>query len=201
MSARASADQKKREKPVRLTITKAVTPIAPSLLCALAFVAYAPAAQAQITVGGHVGFVVPWVTEAGGRTTTEFDGYNIGFPLGITFKGPGRFAIDLETIPFVNSARTDPFVVDPGVLYTVNPGSAIPVTLGLRAAFTTNAAQVGFIPLVHLDNPLGAASFIQESGFLQSYFVEFDLPVQFSRPRGGPATDSVTFATHFGLGF
>lgn len=168
---------------------------------ALLFLALAPTAEAQITVGGHVGFVIPWVTHSGGTTTSEFDSYNIGFPVGVTFKGQGRFAVDLEMIPFVNQTHTDNFVVDPGVLYTLNPDSPRPVTLGLRAAFTVDSPQVGFIPLVHVDNPLGPAPFIQESGLFKSYFFEVDMPVQFSRPRGGPATNSVTFATHFGLGF
>jgi hypothetical protein len=35
----------------------------------------APAAQAQITVGGHVGFVIPWVTHGGGQTTTIGDNF------------------------------------------------------------------------------------------------------------------------------
>jgi hypothetical protein len=182
-------------------IVKPIVSIASILLAVFAFLGLAPTAEAQITVGGHVGFVIPWVTFSGGKTTSQFDEYNIGFPVGVTFKGQGHFAVDLEMIPFVNQPRTNNLVVDPGVLYTVNPGSAVPVTLGLRAAFTVNSPQVGFIPLVHVDNPFGAASFIQQSGLFQGYFVEIDLPVQFSRPTNGPATNSVAFATHFGLGF
>jgi len=50
----------------------------------------APAAQAQITVGGHVGFVIPWVTHGGGQTTTIGDNFQIGFPLGVSFHGQGH---------------------------------------------------------------------------------------------------------------
>lgn len=186
---------------MQFAIAKTIVRIVPILLTALACVGLAPAAEAQIAVGGHVGLVIPWMTFSGGKTTSQFDEYNIGFPLGVTFRGQGHFAVDLEMIPFINQPRTNNLVVDPGVLYTVNPGSPTPVTLGLRAAFTVNSPQVGFIPLVHVDNPFGPAAFIQQSGLFQGYFVEIDLPVQFSRPSNGPATNSVAFATHFGLGF
>jgi len=188
-------------EPAHWTITETIARIVSILLIVLIWFDLAPVARAQVTVGGHVGFVIPWVTHGGGTTTSQFDEYNIGFPIGITFKGQGRFAVDLEMIPFVNQTHTNNFVVDPGLLYTVNPDSPRPVTLGLRAAFTVDSSQVGFIPLLHVDNPLGPAPFIQQSGLFKSYFFEVDLPVQFSRPHGGPATNSVTFATHFGLGF
>lgn len=45
----------------------------------MALFSMAVPAQAQITVGGHVGFVIPWVTHSDGATTTQFDAYNIGF--------------------------------------------------------------------------------------------------------------------------
>ncbi|HET6843099.1 MAG TPA: hypothetical protein VFK06_15695 [Candidatus Angelobacter sp.] len=168
------------------------------LLIVLVFVAaglagFAPAAGAQVTVGGHVGFVVPWVTHADGQTTTQFDQYNLGFPIGVTFKGQGHFAVDFEMIPFVSQKPHETtLVVDPGVLYSLNHG----VTVGMRAAFSVNSSQTGFIPLVNK-----SWKFKNQSGFFKAYFVEADLPVQFSRPTGGPATNSVTFATHFGLGF
>ena len=53
-----------------------------------------PAAEAQTTLGGHVGFVLPLVTHAGGNTTNIADNFSIGFPLGVTFKGSGRMAYD-----------------------------------------------------------------------------------------------------------
>jgi hypothetical protein len=153
-----------------------------------------PFASAQVQVGGHVGFVIPWVTHdstGAGNTTTQFDQYNVGFPIGVTFKGQGHFAVDLETIPFVTSNAVN-FVVDPGILYGLNHG----VTLGMRAAFTVNSTQVGFIPLINK-----SWKFKNQSGFFKAYFVEADLPVQFTRPAGGPTNNQVTFATHFGLGF
>ncbi len=173
----------------------------------IAFMIFAaPAAHAQTTIGGHVGFVVPWITRSGGQNTTQFDQYNIGFPFGFNFKGQGPFSLDFEMIPFI--AQQPPLilpglapiprshnltlVVDPGVLYSLNHG----ITLGLRAAFSINSAQVGFIPLVNK-----SWKFKDAKGPLKAYFVEFDFPVQFNRPAGGPATNSFTFATHFGLGF
>lgn len=160
----------------------------------LFLLALAPSANAQVTVGGHVGFVIPWVTHdstGAGQTTTQFDQYNIGFPIGVTFKGQGHFAVDLETIPFVTANEVN-FVVDPGILYSLNHG----VTLGVRGAFTVNSSQVGFIPLINK-----SWKFKNQSGFFKAYFVEADLPVQFTRPVGGPTNNQVTFATHFGLGF
>jgi hypothetical protein len=164
------------------------------MLALVAFASIVPAATAQITVGGHVGMVIPWVTDSSGKTTTEFDSYSIGFPIGVTFKGQGHWAVDLETIPFVNQGppHETTFVVDPGVLYSLSHG----YTLGLRAAFSVNSPQVGFIPLLNK-----SWKFKNQGGIFKAYFVELDLPVQFSRPTGGPATNSVTFATHFGLGF
>jgi len=162
-------------------------------LAVMAFAAVAPTANAQITVGGHVGTVIPWVTDSSGKTTTEFDSYSIGFPIGVTFKGQGHFGVDLEMIPFVNqSPHLTTFVVDPGIIYSLSHG----YTLGWRAAFSVNAPTVGTIPFVNK-----AWKFKNQSGFFKAYFAEFDLPIQFSRPTGGPATNSVTFATHFGLGF
>lgn len=157
--------------------------------------ALAPMASAQVTVGGHFGTVIPLVTRADGTTTTQADAYNIGFPLGVTFKGQGHFAVDLETIPFVTQNRFShsvTFVVDPGVLYGLEHG----LTVGLRAAFSVNSNQVGFIPLLNK-----SWKFKNEKQLFKAYFVEADFPIQFSRPPLAPATNSFTFATHFGLGF
>jgi hypothetical protein len=166
-----------------------------SALALIAFAVVVPAAHAQdnIQVGGHVGFVIPWVTHGGGTTTTQFDQYNLGFPVGVTFKGQGHFAVDLEMIPFVSQKPHETtLVVDPGILYGLDHG----VTLGVRAAFSINEPQVGFIPLVNK-----SWKFKNQHSFFKAYFVEADFPVQFSRPTGAPATNSFTFATHFGLGF
>lgn len=162
----------------------------------------APTARAQITVGGHVGFVIPWVTHTSGKdfsdTTSVFKEFNVGFPVGVTFKGQGQFAVDLEMIPTISSHPHDvTLIVDPGILYTVSPD----VTVGLRGLFDVNSSTAGFIPLVRVNNPFGIFGPVQNSGFFKAYFIEADLPVKFNRPTGGPATNSVTFATHFGLGF
>ncbi len=159
------------------------------------FVAAVPAATAQsgITVGGHVGFVIPWVTHANGDTTTFFDNPGVGFPLGVTFKGQGHMALDLEMVPSVNSnPHSVTLTIDPGLVWSVSHG----VGVGLRAAFDVNSSRVGFIPLINK-----SWKFKDQSHFFKAYFVEADLPVKFDRPTGGPATNSVTFATHFGLGF
>jgi hypothetical protein len=157
----------------------------------------APSANAQVQVGGHVGFVIPWVThnsEGGGQTTTQFDEYNIGFPVGVTFKGQGHFAVDLEMVPFVSQKPHDvTLLVDPGVLYSLEHG----VTLGVRAAFSVNSPTTGFIPLINKSWKFKNA----DKQFFKAYFVEADIPIQFSRPTGAPANNSITFATHFGLGF
>lgn len=153
----------------------------------------APAAQAQVTVGGHVGFVIPWVTHGGGQTTTISDNFQIGFPLGVTFKGKGRMALDLEMVPSVSDdPRSVTLTVDPGLVWSISHGWAA----GGRVAFDVNSAQFGFIPLLNK-----SWKFKNQNGFFKAYFVEADLPVKFNRPTGFPSTNSVTFATHFGLGF
>ncbi len=50
---------------------------------------FAAPARAQDAVGGHVGFVLPLFTHAGGQTTNLGDNFSIGFPMGITVKGKG----------------------------------------------------------------------------------------------------------------
>lgn len=182
-------------KPFNKQRTITIRPFLIIVLALVAFAGIAPTATAQITVGGHIGFVIPWVTRGGGVTTTQFDEYNIGFPIGVTFKGQGHFAVDLETIPFVTQnkfSHSVNFVVDPGILYSVEHG----VTLGMRLAFSVNSNQVGFIPLINK-----SWKFKDQSGFFKAYFVEADFPIQFNRPPLAPATNSFTFATHFGLGF
>ena len=73
-----------------------------------------PLAQAQ-TIGGHIGFVLPLVTNAGGQTTTLADSFSIGFPFGITVKGKGRGAFDMEFVPSIqDSPRNVSLTVHPG---------------------------------------------------------------------------------------
>src|SRR5205809_1618261 len=97
-----------------------------------------PAAEAQTTIGGHVGFVLPLVTHAGGQTTNIADNFSIGFPLGVTFKGSGRMAYDLELVPGVqDSPRLTTLTVHPGLVWNVGHDFGV----GLRAAFDVNSPQ------------------------------------------------------------
>ena len=153
----------------------------------------AATAHAQVNVGGHVGFVIPWVTHAGGQTTSIADNFQIGFPIGVTFKGQGRMALDLEMVPSISDKpRTVSLTIDPGVVWSLSHG----VGVGIRAAFDVNSSQFGFIPLVNK-----SWKFKEPKGIFKRYFVEADLPVKFNRPTGGISTNAVTFAIHFGLGF
>ena len=152
----------------------------------------APAARAQ-SIGGHIGFVLPLVTQAGGQTTTLSDSFSIGFPFGVTFKGKGPMALDLEFVPSIQDVpRKTTLTVHPGVVYGIGHGFGI----GIRAAFDVNSSQFGFTPLLNKSWPI-----TREGSFFKAYFVEADLPVRFNRPPGGPSTNPVTFAMHFGLGF
>jgi hypothetical protein len=65
----------------------------------------APQAQAKKgpTLGGHIGFVLPLVTRSRGQTTSLADQPAVGFPVGITVKGSGRTAFDLEFVPQYNA--------------------------------------------------------------------------------------------------
>ena len=151
-----------------------------------------PSAQAQ-AIGGHIGFVLPLVTDTNGQTTTLADGFAIGFPVGVTVKGKGRFAFDMEFVPQIkDSPRNVTLTFHPGGLWSIGGGFAV----GIRAAFDVNSSQFGFTPLLHKSWPIG-----KEDGFFKAYFMEADLPVRFNRPPVGVATSPVTFAMHFDLGF
>jgi len=151
----------------------------------------AAAAKAQDRLGGHMGFVLPLVTHAGGDTTNLSDNFSIGFPIGITVKTASRMAFDLEFVPLIqDSPRQVSLTVHPGLIWGIGHGFAV----GARLAFDVNSPQFGFTPLLNKSWPI-------EHSFFKAYFVEADLPVRFNRPVGGPATNPVTFAMHFGLGF
>lgn len=153
----------------------------------------APLAKAQTTVGGHIGGLVPWITWAGGQNTTVFDSWKFGVPFGVTVKGEGPVFVDFEFIPTVSEVPHETtLTVDPGVLFRVGRG----FTLGLRATFDVNSPRVGFVPLVNKSWTLRDGT-----GFFKTFFVEIDVPVNFSRPTGGPATNPTTLATQFGFGF
>jgi hypothetical protein len=157
------------------------------------------AAQAQAqkgpTLGGHIGFVLPLVTHSGGQTTSLGDAPAVGFPVGITVKGSGPMAFDLEFVPQYNSTgtRQNTLTIHPGLIYGLGHNWAV----GLRAAFVVDQPTVGFTPLVNKSFPIKH----RNGGLLKAYFVEADLPVRFSRPVGAPATNAVTFAMHFGVAF
>jgi len=161
-------------------------------------VSSAPQAQAQAkkgpTLGGHIGFVLPLVTHSGGQTTSLADQFAVGFPVGITVKGSGRTAFDLEFVPQYNATgqRLTTLTVHPGLIYSLGHGYAV----GLRAAFVVDNPTVGFTPLVNKSWPIK-----HNNSLFKAYFVEADLPVRFNRPVGAPATNAVTFAMHFGVAF
>lgn len=164
------------------------------VLCAVVAVVLmwrVPTVEAQTTVGGHIGFVLPLVTHAGGKTTNISDHFSIGFPLGVTFKGKGRMAYDLELVPGVQGTpRLTNLTVHPGLVWDAGHDFGV----GIRAAFDINSPQWGFTPLVNHSWPI-------KGNFFKAYFVEAVLPIRFSRPTNGPASTPVTFGVHFGLGF
>jgi hypothetical protein len=138
-------------------------------------------------------FALPLVTTAGGQTTTLADNFSIIFPIGITIKGNGCGAFDMEFDPSIqDSPRQVSLTLQPGGVWRLGHWFAV----GIRAAFVANSSEFGFTPLLNKSWPIKS-----DNGFFKAYFVEADLPVRFNRPPGGPATDPVTFAMHFGLGF
>lgn len=142
-------------------------------------------------LGGHIGFVLPLVTHAGGQTTTLDENFGIGFPVGITVKSSGRTSFDFEFVPFIqDSPRKVSLTVHPGLLYGLGHG----FTAGARLAFDVNSSQFGFTPLLNKSWPI-------EGSFFKAYFVEAVLPVRFDRPTAGPNTNPVSFGMHFGVGF
>jgi hypothetical protein len=153
-----------------------------------------PQAHKGPTLGGHIGFLLPLVTQSGGQTTSLADQPAVGFPVGITVKGSGRTAFDLEFVPQYNATgqRLTTLTVHPGLIYSLGHGYAV----GLRAAFVVDNPTVGFTPLVNKSWPIK-----HNNSLFKAYFVEADLPVRFNRPVGAPATNAVTFAMHFGVAF
>jgi hypothetical protein len=190
-----SHDLDGREETMKLRMGQTIWARGPVVgtLVLVSLVGTAATASAQVTVGGHVGFVIPWVTHAGGQTTSIADDFQIGFPIGVTFKGQGRMALDLEMVPSISDKpRAVALTVDPGVVW----GLSHDVGIGIRMAFDVNSSQFGFIPLVNK-----SWEFKEPKGIFKRFFIEADLPVKFNRPTGGTSTNPVTFATHFGLGF
>jgi hypothetical protein len=159
----------------------------------LALLSFPSPLKAQDSLGGHIGFVLPLVTHAGGETTSIADNFSIGFPVGVTIKGKGRTAFDMELVPSIqDTPRQVSLLVHPGVLWGLGHG----FTFGMRGAFDVNTSQYGFTPLLNKAWPIQGGN-----KFFKAYFAEAVLPVRFNRPTNGPATNPVTFGVHFGLGF
>jgi hypothetical protein len=158
-------------------------------------VAAQPQAPKGPTLGGHIGVLFPLVTHSGGQTINNLaDQLAVGFPVGITVKGSGRTAFDLEFVPQYNGTgqRLTTLTIHPGLIYSLGHGYAV----GLRAAFVVDNPTVGFTPLVNKSWPIK-----HNNSLFKAYFVEADLPVRFNRPVGAPPTNAVTFAMHFGVAF
>jgi hypothetical protein len=84
-------------------------------------------------LGGHIGFVLPLVTHAGGQTTTLDENFGIGFPVGITVKSSGRTSFDFEFVPFIqDTPRKVSLTVHPGLLYGLGHGFTAGARLGVR---------------------------------------------------------------------
>lgn len=117
--------------------------------------------------GGHIGFVIPLVTEVDGETTTVDDDFVIGFPMGIGIKLNDRVTFDLELVPVVqDSPQEIDLVIHPGAIFTV--GS---FAVGVRVAFEVDSDAWGLTPLVARGFPIKGSSV--------SYFVELDFPIRF----------------------
>ena len=153
-------------------------------------------ANAQVSLGGHIGAFFPLVThDTVGGTTSLADQFSIAIPFGVTVKGPGRVAFDMEVAPGITQAlhgggQSTNVSLHPGFLFGLGNG----FTFGMRALFDVPSSDVGFIPLINKSWPI-------HDSFLKAYFVEGDLPVVFNRPPGGPSSNAVTFGVHFGVGF
>ena len=53
------------------------------------------------SIGGHVGFGFPLVTDACGHVHYTGDCFQMSLPVGITVSGSGRLYFDLEFVPLV----------------------------------------------------------------------------------------------------
>ena len=164
----------------------------PALILLLSLAGLEPLARAQDkSIGGHVGFGFPLVTDAGGDVTTLGDFFQMSLPVAITVSGSGRMYFDLEFVPLVvDRPRDIKLTVNPGLLWKVGHGFAI----GSRIGFDVNSPQFGITPLVVKSWPI-------EHSFFRAYFVETDYVFRFSRPINGPATNPFTFNMVFGLAF
>lgn len=141
---------------------------------------------AEDRLGGHIGFVLPLITNVDGNTTNITDHFSVGFPMGITVKTSDTRAFDLELVPGVDDGHVS-LTVHPGVIFGLRPGLAA----GLRAAFDVNQDSWGFTPLINKSIPIGGHNF----------FAEAVLPVRFQKDSTGGHQTAIGFGVHFGIGF
>jgi hypothetical protein len=154
-----------------------------NVMLAFAFLACGAARASQ--VGGHVGAAVTLAQFGSQSHVIGGDFLNVAVPIGVTIKGDGPLAIDLETIlamPLQPGSGKTGLVIDPGVVY--NWGA---FATGGRVAFQLGeTANIGFIPLINKGFPFGARTF----------FIEAALPMFV---KAGEFSASPTF--HTGIGF
>lgn len=161
------------------------------VLAGLLLTLYAPRAGAQVTLGGHIGASLPIVTSSTFGNTNLGDDFKIGIPVGITLRGTGRLAFDFELDTRIEATpRVTTLTVHPGLIWDLGNDFGA----GIRAAFDVNSAQLGFTPLVNHSWPTSHSLF-------RAYFLEFRVPVRFSRPTFGPDSNSVSFSIHGGVEF
>src|ERR1051325_7047212 len=104
--------------------------LVPYLFVAVALAMAAPV-SAQDRIGGHFGTVIPFVSRAGGSTTTIGDQFKIGFPTGITVKTDSPWAFDLAFVPVLTRDRFASLTLHPGIIRSL-PNS---FAAGMRMAF------------------------------------------------------------------
>jgi hypothetical protein len=163
----------------------------PALLAGLWLVGHPARTEAQVTLGGHIGASLPIVTTSTFGNTYLGDNFSIGIPMGITVRGTGNLAFDLELVPQIESTpRLTTLTVDPGLIWDLGNDFA----LGVRAGFDIGSAGLGFTPLVSHSWPTSRSLF-------RAYFLELRIPVRWSRPTFGPDSSSVSFDVHGGVSF
>ena len=157
----------------------------PILIFTMALLLASAAGAQEKKFGGHIGFVVPLLTEVDGETTTVDDDFVIGFPMGLNVKLSERVTFDLELVPVVqDSPQEINLVVHPGAIFSV--GS---FAVGVRAAFETDSDAWGFTPLIARGWPVKGTSV--------NYFLELDFPIRF---RTDDET-AIGVAFHSGIAF
>lgn len=162
-----------------------------AVLAGLWLVGHTPPAEAQVTLGGHIGAAVPIVTTSTFGNTYLGDDFSIGIPMGITLRGTGSMAFDLELVPQIEATpRLTTLTVHPGIIWDLGNDFGA----GVRAAFEIGSAGIGFTPLINHSWPTSHSLF-------RAYFLELRVPVLWSRPTFGPDSSSVSFDVHGGVSF